>query len=204
MIPRKNFLATLRLTTVAHRFGWVKTMRFPQGQIYSRASGIFSRHPSTVEEFTLYSDGAKVAAGTLDIGSVSPVLEIAPPAPVSTGFRHFGGTIVSLTMLRRAMSADEIKQLASSPADFVNLEYEEGSKPWPVQTRGQAGYRAPQDPSTMPRSKAPASRPSAKPIRSAGDRSSERRFRMDSRGRMVDDSRPRKQPPTVPQFRNPA
>ncbi len=116
-------------------------------------------------EFTLYSDGARVGAGTLDTGNVSPILEIAPPAPVSTGFRHFGGTIVSLTLLRRAISADEIKQLASSPADFANLEYEEGSKPWPVQTRGQAGYRAPQDPSTMPRSKAPASRPSAKPIR---------------------------------------
>ncbi|HWF91325.1 MAG TPA: glycoside hydrolase family 2 TIM barrel-domain containing protein, partial [Terriglobales bacterium] len=48
--------------------------------------------------------------------------------------------------------------------DFSTVEFEDGSKPWPVQTRGQAGYRAPQDPSTMPRSKAPFSRPVAQPL----------------------------------------
>ena len=114
------------------------------------------------ERFHLYSDGTQVASGKLDLGSVSPVLEIAPPAPPSQDWHHFGGSIASLTLARNALSNDELKQLAQKPEDFANLEFEEGSKAWPVQTRGQAGYRAPQDPSTMPRSRAPFSAPVAK------------------------------------------
>jgi beta-galactosidase/beta-glucuronidase len=131
----------------------------PPGQWHFLASS-FDGH-----EFNLYSDGTKVTSGTLDIGSASPILQIAPPAPPATNLLHFGGTVASLTVLRRALTAEEIKQIAGSPVDFASLEFEEGSKPWPVQTRGQAGYRGPQDPSTMPHSKAPVSRPSAKPIR---------------------------------------
>ena len=116
------------------------------------------------EEFTIFVDGAKVASGKLDIGGITPVLEIAPPAPPSARWQHFGGTIASLTLLRKALTPDEIKQLSTPPGDFASVEFEEGSKPWPVQTRSQAGYRAPQDPSTMPRSKAPFSHPEAKPL----------------------------------------
>jgi hypothetical protein len=112
-------------------------------------------------EFRLYNDGALVGSGKLDLGSVSPVLQIAPPnSPWPTG-QHFGGKIASLTLVRRALDAGEIKQLRQQFNDFSLIEFEEGSKPWPVQTRAQAGYRAPQDPSTMPVSKAPISRPVA-------------------------------------------
>jgi hypothetical protein len=131
-------------------------------------------------EFRLYSDGALVGTGKLDLGSVSPVLQIAPPIspwdlvePVvpseakdlnrspRTHVQHFGGKIASLTLLRRALRDDEIKQRKQQPPDFSLVEFEQGSKPWPVQTRAQAGYRAPQDPSTMPVSKTPPSRPVA-------------------------------------------
>ncbi len=123
------------------------------------------------EQFRLYSDGVQIASGKLDWGSVSPVLEIAPalspvsalpaaPAPAQN-WRHFGGTVASLTLLRRALSSAEIKDIFQSPADFSLIEFEAGSKPWPVETRAQAGYRAPQDPATMPRSKAAPSRPVA-------------------------------------------
>jgi hypothetical protein len=116
-------------------------------------------------EFHLYSDGARIGSGKLDLGSVSPVLHIAPSnSPGLNGQQHFGGKIASLTFLRRALDADEIKQLHQHPADFSLIEYEEGSKPWPVQTRAQAGYRAPQDASLMPASKAPFSRPVARPL----------------------------------------
>lgn len=117
------------------------------------------------EQFHLYSDGSQVASGKLDLGSVSAVLQMAPPISPSANWQHFGGSIASLTLFRRALSADEIKQLSQSPEDFSRVEFEEGSKPWPVQTRGQAGYRAPQDPATMPRSKAPFSHPVAIPVR---------------------------------------
>lgn len=116
------------------------------------------------EEFALYVDGAEAVRGKLDLGSASPILQMAPPAAPNSTWHHFGGTIASLTLLRRALATDEIEQLAHDRPEFSVLEFEDGSKPWPVQTRGQAGYRAPQDPATMPRSKAPIPRPTPKTL----------------------------------------
>lgn len=116
------------------------------------------------EQFRLYSDGIQVASGKLDIGSVSPVLQMAPAFLPSDDWKHFGGALASVTLMRTALTADQIKQLAQKPADFALIEFEEGSKRWPVQTREQAGYRAPQDPATMPHSNAPFSNPAAKPV----------------------------------------
>jgi hypothetical protein len=116
------------------------------------------------DEFRLYSDGTQVANGKLDWGSVSPVLEIAPPSWPSPEWRHFGGTVASLMLVRRALGANEIKGLFEKPEDFSLIEFEEGSKPWPFETRAQAGYRAPQDPATIPRSRAPFSHPVAKVV----------------------------------------
>ena len=115
-------------------------------------------------EFLLYSDGQLVARGKRALGSVTAVLRMAPPLlPWPTG-QHFGGKIAGLTLLREALGADQIKRIHELPPDFSRMEFEEGSKPWRVQTRAQAGYRAPQDPSTMPRSRAPISAPVAWPI----------------------------------------
>ncbi len=114
-------------------------------------------------EFHLYSDGQPVASGKRDLGSVSAVLRMAPPG--WSGGQHFGGKIAGLTLLREALGADQIKRIHGMPPDFSMAEFEEGSKPWRVQTRGQAGYRAPQDPSTLPRSRAPIPAPVATPAR---------------------------------------
>jgi len=111
--------------------------------------------------FHLYSDGSQVAVGTLTLGSVSPLLQMAPPA-LSDG-AHFGGRIALFTLVREALTADQLKRLSQAHNDFSLFEFDEGSKSWPVQTRGQAGYRAPQDPSTMPISKAPFSQTVAHP-----------------------------------------
>jgi hypothetical protein len=117
------------------------------------------------EECRIYSDGVQLASGKLDSGSVSPVLQMAPAFLPSPNWRHFGGSIASVTVVRSALSSDEIKRLFEKPDNFSTIEFEEGSKPWPVQTHGQAGYRAPQDPATMPRSKAPFSPPATKTLR---------------------------------------
>ncbi len=128
--------------------------------------------------FRLYADGTLVnsatvrnssneavgdaAAPALLVGAAEPTLEIAP-AQIE-GWNHFGGKIAGLQLLRDALPPVAIRQMADHPMNFALPVYEEGSKPWPVQTRGQAGYRAPQDPATMPRSKAPFSAPKAKPL----------------------------------------
>jgi hypothetical protein len=114
-------------------------------------------------QFCLYSDGVQVASGKLDLGSVSPSLQMAPPMFRFKDAQHFGGKIAAFTVLRRALAADELKQLAAQPPDFAVVEFEEGSKPWPVQTREQVGYVAPQNPDEMPVSKAPFPKPAAAP-----------------------------------------
>ena len=105
-------------------------------------------------EFHLYSDGQPVANGKLDLGSVSPVLLIAPAVAPGAHGHHFGGQIARLTLMREALRPEQIKLIYEQPQDFSLIEFEEGSKPWRVQTRAQAGYRAPQDPASMPRSRA--------------------------------------------------
>ncbi len=107
--------------------------------------------------FHLYSDGQPVGSGALVLGSTNAVLQMAPTDVISGG-EHFGGQIASFTVLRRALLDAEIRELQQAPPDFSVIQFEEGSKPWPLQTRGQAGYRAPQDPSTLPKSKAPYGR----------------------------------------------
>ena len=113
-------------------------------------------------QFHLYADGQPVASGALILGSVSPLLQMAPPAgPGIAPGRHFGGQIASFTLLRHALTDSEFHQLYLARPDFSTIMFEAGSKPWPIQTRGQAGYRAPQDPATMPTSRAPFSAPVA-------------------------------------------
>ena len=119
------------------------------------------------KEFHLYTDGTQVANGALMLGSVSPVIQMAPPSLPWPDGQHFGGRIASLVLLRQALSAGEIKQLYEKHDDFSLSVFEEGSKNWPVQTRGQAGYRAPQEPSTMPTSRAPFSQPVARSMPAA-------------------------------------
>jgi hypothetical protein len=111
--------------------------------------------------FHVYSNGESIANGALTLGSVDPLLQMAPVPMSAADGSHFSGKIASFTVLRKALSDAEVRQLASSPPDYATAEFDEGSKPWPFQTRGQAGYRAPQDPSTLPTSRAPYSTPKA-------------------------------------------
>jgi Glycosyl hydrolase 2 galactose-binding domain-like/Exo-beta-D-glucosaminidase Ig-fold domain/Glycosyl hydrolases family 2/Concanavalin A-like lectin/glucanases superfamily len=115
-------------------------------------------------QFHLYSDGEPLVSGTLLLGTVSPALQMAPPKFPIAGGTHFGGKIAAFSVLRHALDPDEIKQLYVKRENFSLLEFEEASNHWPVQTRGQAGYQAPQDPSTLPHGKAPLSKPVALPV----------------------------------------
>ena len=95
------------------------------------------------------------------------MLQIAPPAdPMARSGQHFGGKIAGFTVTREALTADRDQTACvASAVSSRSWSIEDGSKPWPVQTRAQAGYRAPQDPSTWPKSRAPYSyRQVAKPM----------------------------------------
>jgi Exo-beta-D-glucosaminidase Ig-fold domain/Glycosyl hydrolases family 2/Concanavalin A-like lectin/glucanases superfamily/Glycosyl hydrolases family 2, sugar binding domain/Glycosyl hydrolases family 2, TIM barrel domain len=113
------------------------------------------------QEFGIYANGEQLVHGALVLGSVSPILQMAPPVLVSSKNAHFGGKLAGLVVVRLALSPKEIEQLAKTPPDDSLILYDSGSKPWPVQTHAQAGYRAPQAPSEMPRSNAPFSKPVA-------------------------------------------
>jgi hypothetical protein len=120
------------------------------------------------KDFRLFANGEQIAQGPLVLGSVSAVLQLAPGhSPLPQG-AHLGGKIAGLTLNRQALSATEIRQLFQTPPDFSRILFDSGSKGWPVQTRGQAGYRAPQDPSEMPKSKAPFSKPVTRPVSESG------------------------------------
>src|SRR6266702_1821651 len=93
------------------------------------------------QEVQIYANGAKAAGGKVDAGRVTPVLVMAPAQFPAQENRHFAGKITGLTVLRRALSGDELKEMSAKRQDFEAVVYEEGSKPWPLQTQAQAGYR---------------------------------------------------------------
>ncbi len=115
-------------------------------------------------QFSIYADGNQLARGALLLGSVSPILQMAPAGSPLPNSEHFGGKIADLILVRQALSATEIQQLSAAPPDFSLLLFDSGSKPWPVQTHAQAGYRAPQDPSELPKSNGPFSKPLSHPV----------------------------------------
>ncbi len=116
------------------------------------------------QETHLYADGAEVGHGPVADVALAPLLNLAPTASSISNAQHFGGELVGLTLMRRALAASELPRLYQNPPDFNLVEFEDGSIKWPVQTRGQAGMTAPQDPSTVPHSNAPLQAPVAQPI----------------------------------------
>jgi hypothetical protein len=115
-------------------------------------------------QFSIYADGNQLARGALVLGSVSSILQIAPAGSPVPNSQHFSGKIADLILVRQPLSAKEIQQLSAAPPDFSLILFDSGSKSWPVQTHAQAGYRAPQDPSEMPKSNAPFSKPVSQPV----------------------------------------
>ena len=116
------------------------------------------------DKVTLFADGNAVASAPLKQGRVAARAEMAPGPISAIGSRHFGGSIASFIIYREALPAETIQSMAAAPPNFSIPTYEEASRHWPVETNAQAGYSAPQDPSTLPRGEAGFSKPAAKPI----------------------------------------
>lgn len=106
-------------------------------------------------------DGLDVASGSLHAGPVSASFELAP---VLYGCGrlvcpHFGGRLAELTLRRTALSDTEVAAAYRERPDFDLIAFEDGSKPWPVQTVQYVGNPFPQEPATLPVRKAPFSQP---------------------------------------------
>jgi len=120
-------------------------------------------------EAHLYADGTEIGHGVAAESALAPLLSLAPNSSSISEAVHFGGELSGLTLIRRALASSELAQLYKTPPDFGLLEFADGSNRWPVQTRGQAGMSAPQDPSTLPHSSAPLQAPVAQPVSPAKD-----------------------------------
>jgi hypothetical protein len=118
----------------------------------------------------LYVDGLAVARlGLSDsppAGAIAAQLELGPvqAACAKLPCPHFGGHIAQFTLARGVASAQTITALAREMPDTELIEFEEGSKPWPLQVVQFAGNTAPQEPWTMPQRNAPFSKPVAAPL----------------------------------------
>ncbi len=117
---------------------------------------------------TLSVDGREVARGVLVAGAVAPRLVIAPTASIpDLAAEHFGGELAQVELRPELVSQASLSEEASHSPDTMLLHWQESSLSWPVQTRGQAGYLEPQDPSLMPHSLAAPAKPGVQPLPSA-------------------------------------
>lgn len=114
-------------------------------------------------ECELWVDGVVGARGTLPVGPATPQIELAPAAEPGSGFSHFGGRL-ALVSVGYGFGPQEQAGLRPPAEGLDDLTFEEASKPWAVQRREWIGYVAPQDPATLPRSRAPLPAPVASPV----------------------------------------
>ena len=118
----------------------------------------------------LFADGVEVATGELTVARAMPQVVLGPatisgtPGRAIPGYSHFGGLIAGFELTPGASTAKEVRARFAQRPDFLLVQYTEGSPAWPTQTKGTSGYFEPQDPSLMPRSRAPISKPVAKPV----------------------------------------
>ncbi|MBB5327944.1 glycoside hydrolase family 2 protein [Tunturiibacter gelidoferens] len=112
----------------------------------------------------LLADGAEVAAGTIALGVSSSTIVMSPTkGSLWPDTKHFGGLLAQVSLRSMPLSSDAVSAMSKVPAGLDNLPFEEGSRPWPVQSQGPSGMVAPQDPSLLPHSAAPFLAPKALP-----------------------------------------
>lgn len=115
----------------------------------------------------LYAGEKEVAQQAIAGASATPVLHIAPnlPAPgASVNANHFAGEVADFRVESTAASAQTLRTLARTPPSFALLNFENVGVGWPWQVKQQAGLAIPQEPATLPRSRAPLQKPRAQPL----------------------------------------
>ncbi len=114
--------------------------------------------------FRVYVDGSLAGSGTLLLGSVTPQISLAPSSHMPAGFQHYGGKVEGFTVLRHALTAEQLAALSHQRKHLDIVDFFHGSNDWPIQSHQWIGYRQPQSPQLEPHSKAPFSKPVAQPV----------------------------------------
>ncbi|HMA52258.1 MAG TPA: LamG-like jellyroll fold domain-containing protein, partial [Magnetospirillaceae bacterium] len=110
----------------------------------------------------LWLDGREIAKGPAgEDGVASPVVVLGLREANVEGF---GGKLAGLTVEEGDLAAERARALAGRKPEADLIVFEEASIFWPVQTKAIVGMAAPQDPWTLPKSKAAFSKPVAKPV----------------------------------------
>ena len=105
------------------------------------------------QTMTLYIDGVVAGTAHSPKAELTPQIQLAPD-PGADSVR-FSGDIGGFSVTEGARSAAQIAHDFATPPNFDAQLREENAKPWPVETKQQLGYRAPQDPDMMPHGAAP-------------------------------------------------
>ncbi|WP_443751404.1 glycosyl hydrolase 2 galactose-binding domain-containing protein [Asticcacaulis solisilvae] len=95
-----------------------------------------------------------------DAGTADATVSLAPR---EAGHAVFAGKLADVRLLAHAVNPDDIGDLAAHAPDDELTRFDSGSPPWPVSIRTQGGLYQPQPAWTLPKGKAPFSKPVAKP-----------------------------------------
>lgn len=111
--------------------------------------------------FHLYLDGREVDAASAPAETVPAQMGIAPVQQPWPAAAHFGGQVADFSLRSDAEDAATIRRQAQTPPDPALIQFVNAAEDWPIQTRQMGGQVVPQEPSTLPHSRAPFSRPVA-------------------------------------------
>lgn len=108
----------------------------------------------------LWLDGKQIAQGKghADLGSTLML------GGREAGAEGFGGKLAGLMVEEGDLSPERAKTLAAHKPDTDVIVFEEATPVWQVQIKQMVGMTAPQAAWTLPKSKAPFSKPVAKPV----------------------------------------
>lgn len=112
----------------------------------------------------LYVNGREAAAHDVEVGATAAQIHIAPVVQHLRDVPHFGGQLAELKVHKEALTAKQVQALASAPPDFALIVFHEVGGHWPWQVKQWRGLQEPQDPWTLPKGKAPFSKPTAKTL----------------------------------------
>lgn len=110
------------------------------------------------EQLRLFLNGRLVARARIDKAQVAPMIVLGPAVEPWATAAHFAGKIVGFALADEALAAAGRRALVG-PMPGVLTRYQPASRHWEVQTHQIAGQVVPQPPSTLPRSRAPFSKP---------------------------------------------